>query len=106
MQSCLAHLVHYLKHPCPCFTTCVCTQLPASQPALVQALLSVSVHGVLSGSLLVSHSPVRIPSVLVGLQNEFWHAVLAGHGVTVLGMPVEPVGNPTVSGVPVCAVGS
>src|SRR5439155_79868 len=29
-------------------TRCVCTQLPASQPAVVQALSSVSGHGVLS----------------------------------------------------------
>src|SRR5438094_9388541 len=44
----------------------VCTHTPPSQPAVVQALLSVSVHAVLSVTLMcaLTHWPASQPGVL------------------------------------------
>src|SRR2546425_1092729 len=62
-----------------------------SHPDVVHALPSVSEHGKLSATLLVSHSPVRTPSVLVGLQMLVMHSVLGGQGVTPVAFGVEAV---------------
>src|SRR5207237_506113 len=72
------------------FVTCVCTQLPASQPAVVQALLSLSGHGVLSATLpwvceqmpwLASAGSISQPAVLQSLGVVSVQGVLSSRGM-------------------------
>src|SRR5689334_9337422 len=71
------------------FVTCVWTQLPASQPAVVQALLSLSGQGVLSGTLpcvceqmpwLASFGSASQPAVLQSVGVVSVQGVLAARG--------------------------
>src|SRR2546426_1112630 len=70
------------------------------------------VQGVLSVTGVVVQRPIRPASApvpcRVGSHRLVRHWVDAGQGVTPLGIPVEPVGNPSVSESPgpVCSVGS
>src|SRR5947208_3327961 len=85
--------------------TWVCMHTPPSQPAVVHALLSAAAHGVLSVTLVVVQRPIRPASTpvpcRVGSQMEVRHGVPGGHGTTVLGTDVEPIGTPVLGGVPV-----
>src|SRR5438067_261002 len=62
-------------------------------------------HGVLSVTLVVVQRPIRPVSApvpcRVGSQMEVRQGVLGGHGTTVLGTDVEPIGTPMLGGVPV-----
>src|SRR5262245_21254620 len=62
-------LVHSLPSGAHGVFRCVWTHWPASQPAVVHKLLSVSPQGVLSPLLVTTHWPV------VWLQTEFVHSV-------------------------------
>src|SRR6059058_5827100 len=99
---------------------CARTHSPASQPGVLQLpgmavtglpALSV-VQGVLSVTGVVVQRPIRPASApvpcRVGSHRLVRHWVDSGQGVTPLGIPVEPVGNPGVSASrgPVCSVGS
>src|SRR5437773_48093 len=92
---------------------CAWTHSPASQPGVLQlpgmALTGLpalsAAHGVLSVTLVVVQRPIRPVSApvpcRVGSQIEVRHGVLGGHGTTVLGTDVEPIGTPMLGGVPV-----
>src|SRR5437870_5465104 len=92
---------------------CARTHSPASQPGVLQlpgmavtGLPALSAaHGVLSVTLVVVQRPIRPASApvpcRVGSQMEVRHGVLGGHGTTVLGTDVRPIGTPVVVGVPV-----
>src|SRR5439155_872888 len=92
---------------------CARTHWPASQPGVLQlpgmavtGLPALSAaHGVLSVTLVVVQRPIRPASApvpcRVGSQMEVRHGVLGGHGTTVLGTDVEPIGTPMLGGVPV-----
>src|SRR3989442_14647478 len=92
---------------------CARTHSPASQPGVLQlpgmavtGLPALSAeHGVLSVTGVVVQRPVRPASLSVprrvGSQMDVRHGVLGGHGTTVLGTDVEPIGTPMLGGVPV-----
>src|SRR5439155_887854 len=91
---------------------CARTHWPASQPGVLQlpgmavtGLPALSAaHGVLSLTLVVVQRPIRPASTpvpcRVGSQMEVRHGVPGGHGTTVLGTDVEPIGTPVLGGVP------
>src|SRR5689334_172056 len=81
------------------------SQLPApSQPAVVQALPSLSVQAVLVATGDVSQRPVRIPSVFAALQNEVRHSVPSGQFSTPIALPWLPLTTFCTSLALVCEV--